>query len=323
VPRAPARRFRRLVVAATVLACVAAIAAGAYWYTGHSRDGHRTAPSAHLVTALPTTPDSYLGVYASGVPLSYAGVASFTKATEVQPDLALYYSGWFEPFQASFALKAAEHHAVPLVQINPTGISVAAIASGRYDQYLDSYARAVRSFGRAVIIGFGHEMNASWYSWGDTHTSPATFVAAWRHIVQVFRAAGARNVTWLWTINIDRKPNGLQDLGSWWPGRHYVTWVGIDGYYLKPTMEFAQVFGPTILAVRALTKDPILISETAAVPSAGQSAKIADLFAGVRTYGLLGFVWFDSSSNRDFRIASPEAAAAFQRAAKRYRIHAF
>ena len=28
------------------------------------------------------------------------------------------------------------------------------------------------------------------------------FVAAWRHIVTVFRALGARNVTWLWTVNI-------------------------------------------------------------------------------------------------------------------------
>ena len=45
-------------------------------------------------------------------------------------------------------------------------------------------------------------MNGTWYSWGYRHTSPAVFVAAWRHIVTVFRAAGARNVTWLWTINI-------------------------------------------------------------------------------------------------------------------------
>ena len=39
-------------------------------------------------------------------------------------------------------------------------------------------------------------------SWGYRHTSPAAFVAAWRHVVNVFRAQGAYNVTWLWTINI-------------------------------------------------------------------------------------------------------------------------
>ena len=45
-------------------------------------------------------------------------------------------------------------------------------------------------------------MNGTWYSWGYQHTSPAAFVAAWRHIVTVFRAVGAWNVTWLWTVNV-------------------------------------------------------------------------------------------------------------------------
>ena len=74
-----------------------------------------------------------------------------------------------------------------------------------------------------------------------------------------------------------------------------MTWVGIDGYYYNSASTFAPLFGPTIAAVRALTHDPILISETAVAPAAGQSAKIADLFAGIRLYGLLGFVWFDAT----------------------------
>ena len=76
---------------------------------------------------------------------------------------------------------------MPLVQINPKGINLAAIASGHYDSYLSSYAEAVRSYHRPVILGFGHEMNGNWYSWGYRHTSPADFVAAWRHIVTLFR----------------------------------------------------------------------------------------------------------------------------------------
>ena len=82
------------------------------------------------------------------------------------------------------------------------GVSIAAIASGRYDGYLSAYAEAVRAYRHPVILSFGHEMNGTWYSWGYRHTSPAVFVAAWRHIVTLFRALGARNVTWLWTVNI-------------------------------------------------------------------------------------------------------------------------
>jgi hypothetical protein len=229
-----------------------------------------------------------------------------------------YYSGWFEPFQAEFATMVAEHGAVPLVQVDPAGVSLAAIASGHHDGYLTAYAEAVRAYRHPVILSFGHEMNAGWYSWGYRHTSPAVFVAAWRHLVTVFRALGARNVTWLWAVNVVDTEHSVPAPGPWWPGSSYVTWVGIDGYYLKSSSMFAPLFGPTIAAVRALTGDPILIAETAAVRAAGQPAKIADLFAGIRLYGLLGFVWFDIYHIEDWRLSGPAAIAAFRRGAKTY-----
>ena len=59
--------------------------------------------SSHLSTTLPVKPDSYVGVYQSGAPASYAGVTRFTATTGIKPRLVVYYSGWFEPFKASFA----------------------------------------------------------------------------------------------------------------------------------------------------------------------------------------------------------------------------
>ena len=251
--------------------------------------------------------------------MSYAGVTAFTRATGVRPRLVVYYSGWFEPFRASFATTATKHGAVPLVQIDPADISLAAIASGRYDAYLTSYARAVRAYREPVILSFGHEMNGTWFSWGYRYTSPAVFVAAWRHIVTLFRAQGTRNVTWLWTVNIIKTKTGqIPGPASWWPGSSYVTWVGIDGYYFGPSWQFVPIFGPTVAAVRELTGDPILIAETSATPAASQSAKIPDLFAGIHTYGLLGFVWFDDIASYDYRINGAAAIAAFRQGAKAY-----
>jgi mannan endo-1,4-beta-mannosidase len=266
--------------------------------------------------ALSTTPGSYVGLYSEGVPGSYEGITAFTAATGVKPDLVPYYSGWWEPFKTSFAAAAAKQGAIPLVQIDPSGISLAAIASGRYDTYLSTYADAVRAYKHPIVVSFGHEMNGFWYSWGRGQTSPAVFVAAWRHIVRLFRSLGVRNVTWLWTVNaMDKRPR-VPSPKRWWPGSSYVTWVGIDGYYLNSSSVFSSLFGPTIAAVRALTRAPILIAETAAAPAAGQPAKIADLFAGVRLYGLLGFVWFDSIHVHDWRLHTPAAIAAFRRGAK-------
>jgi mannan endo-1,4-beta-mannosidase len=73
--------------------------------------------------------------------------------------------------RTGFATSVAEHGAIPLVQMNPTNASVAAIASGQYDAYLSSYAKAVRAYGKPVILSFGHEMNGTWYSWA-TRTHP-------------------------------------------------------------------------------------------------------------------------------------------------------
>ena len=106
--------------------------------------------------------------------------------------------------------------------------------------------------------------------------------------------------------------------GPWWPGNSYVNWVGIDGYFTNSSSVFASVFGPTIVYVRTLTHDPILITETSATPVASQPAKIADLFAGIRLYGLLGFVWFNSVDKVDWRLSSPAAIAAFRQGAETY-----
>jgi len=279
-----------------------------------------------LPTATPTPHSAtgdYIGVFQRGAPESYAGVTEFTKTTGVSPRVVSYYSGWHEAFQPGFAADAVRHGALPLVQIDPTDVRIAAIAAGQYDNYLRSYAEAVRSFGHKVILSFGHEMNGSWYSWGYKHTPAAVFVAAWRHIVDVFRRQDAQNVIWMWTINVIHPGSGeissaeIPSPVRWWPGASYVTWVGIDGYFYKPSWTFAPLFGPTIKIVHALTRVPmpILISETSA-PAAYQPTKIADLFAGVRAYGLLGFVWFDANGARDWSLSSPAAIAAFRRGAK-------
>ena len=117
------------------------------------------------------------------------------------------------------------------------------------------------------------------------------FVAAWRHIVRLFRDQGADNVTWLWTLQADEKGTG--PIASWWPGAQYVTWVGIDGYYYRPSDTFFSIFGMTIAQLRAFTTKPVLLSETAVGPDAGQSAKILNLFDGMHQYDTLGLVWFD------------------------------
>jgi mannan endo-1,4-beta-mannosidase len=300
-------RSRLVMILAVVLAAAAVAGAGTRLARSSS---HR--PAAVHASLAPTLA-SYLGVFEPGAPPGYGAIASFAQAVGRQPNLVGYYSGWAEPFDTSFAEMLRKHGATPFLQIDPTDASVAAIAAGTYDDYLRSYADSVRDFGHPVVIGFGHEMNAPWYTWGYGHVPAATFAAAWRHIVTLFRREGADNVTWLWTLQADDSLTG--PAASWWPGAQYVTWVGIDGYYTHPSDTFASVFGKTITQVRAFTSKPVLLSETAVAPGAGQFVKIQDLFHGIATYNTLGLVWFDKDqqgvggmNHQDWRIEDNQQA---------------
>jgi Glycosyl hydrolase family 26 len=273
------------------------------------------APPAH--SSLPSQAASYLGVFEKGTTPSYQQVAEFAKLAGKQPNLVGYYSGWSEPFQASFAQRVFSQGETPYVQIDPTFASVSGIATGVYDQYLTTYADSVRDFKHSVVIGFGHEMNDRKYLWGYGHVPAKTFVAAWRHIVTLFRAEGAENVTWLWTVQAEGPQTG--PIGEWWPGKSYVTWVGIDGYYMSPADNFSSLFGQTIKDVQSLSDRPILLSETAVGPESGGFTKIYNLFSGIRANGMLGLVWFDidqhgSLIHQDWRLenSGQPAVAAFR-----------
>ncbi|HSZ40766.1 MAG TPA: glycosyl hydrolase [Trebonia sp.] len=256
-----------------------------------------------------------VGVYEPDAPGSWSDFGAFASASGIRPGIAGYYSSWREPFGSAFAETAWNHGAYVLVQLQPNGVSLASIADGDSDAYLRSFADAVAAFGHPVILSFGHEMNGSWYSWGDGHASAAEFIAAWRHIVGVFRAQGADNATWLWAVNSVAGASG--DLRRWWPGAAWVNWVGVDGYYFGTADTFTSVFGPTIADIRAFSQAPLLIAETAVGTTADRDSQIKGLFAGVREQRLAGLMWFDEAQDsglyhQDWRLEDdPSALAAF------------
>jgi mannan endo-1,4-beta-mannosidase len=310
---------------------LAACAAAALAITGCTNPAYRqlaptpsvsTPPPQPAHAALPARPHSYLGVYEADLPRSYQLVDQFASTIGRQPNLVLAYSGWGAGFNSAFAATARAHGATVIFDLDPTNVAVGQIANGSQDPFLSSYATQVRLYRHPVIISFAHEMNGNWYQWGWTHTPPALWVQAWRHIVTVFDQAGADNVTWLWTVNYAAVGEG--PVRDWWPGSKYVTWVGIDAYYDIPSERFDSQFVPTITTIRQFTRKPILIGETAVGPQAGQATGIPDLFAGVRHYHLLGLVWFDVAQHgsvfkQDWRLeGKPAVAATFREAVRIY-----
>lgn len=303
------RILRRIVAACTAVAlagCTATAVSGARGMT----EGREA-----LATPRPATPP-YLGVYEPAEAHSYRQVSAFGTMAGHRPGVVLYYDNVGEMFPAALVARIYAHGAIPFAQISPKGVTMASIAAGEQDSWLRSYAVAVAARRRPFIVSFAAEMNGGWYPWGWHHTSPAVWISAWRHVVDVFRSAGARHVIWLWTISHASPASGA--MAAWWPGSAYVTWVGVDGYYYRRTETFATVFSPSIVAIRKFTADPILLSETGIGQVAGQAKMMGDLFAGIRRYQLAGLVWFDVCQHGGFfhqcwRLEGhPAAIAAFR-----------
>lgn len=318
------------VAAAAVLVCAVTGATAACGTSGNANRGAvaattwnasaaKTATAGATPSPTRTGPAPMVGLYINGVPSSTAPLSEFNSETGVSPKFALYFSEWGQSFETKFATTEAGRGAIPVVQIESGGLNVESIADGAQDAYLDKFAEQVRDFGHQVVLSYGHEMNGDWYHWGWKRTSPATFVAAWRHIVTLFRAEGATNVTWMWTVQAAADaPTLTTDPGPWWPGSSYVDWVGIDGHYIYQGQTFSKIFDPAIAEVRAITSKPILISETSISKDLNQVQDIPDLFQGVESRGLLGFVYFDKDGNHDYRLDTSATLAAFGAAAKKY-----
>jgi hypothetical protein len=192
--------------------------------------------------------------------------------------------------------------------------SLARIAAGAFDGYIAGWAYAAAAYGAPLLLRFAHEMTGVWYPWSPAVNggSSAAYVAAWRHVHDVFAAAGAHNVSWVWSPNVvEGEPTTLAEV---YPGAAYVDIVAVDGYNVgsdKPEWGGwkgpEQLFAATIGFCSQLAPDkPLWINEIGSTEHGGDKAAwIASLFDYLRTTRVTGVIWYDSPvESRDYRLNS-------------------
>jgi len=236
----------------------------------------------------------FFGLEADGVPDSLNPVITVAASVGRDPNLLGQYVSWNVPFDAAAAARSAGYGALYYVAWEPFGSTVQAIAGGASDAYIMRFAKAVHDFRDPVALSFGHEMNGNWYPWGTTQATAADFVAAWRHIHDLFAKAGADNVIWVWNPNIVNPMPDIQ-LAPYWPGDAYVNWVGLTGYFATTGPHtFDDVYGPTMTEVRRFTAKPFIIAETAVETGPGEVDSVHSLISGVQEHSdVLGLIWFN------------------------------
>ncbi len=184
------------------------------------------------------------------------------------------------------------------------------ISRGAHDALIDDWAEAVRSFGRKVLIRFAPEMNGDWRPWsaGVNGNTPADYVAAWRHVVDRFRRAGASNAQWVWNPYVAvGESTPMRDL---FPGGSYVDVLALDGYNWGSTriwgwQDYDDIFATSIPALRGLAPGkPWIMAEIGCAPGPQKPAWITDTLTRARQDGARAVVWFEFVKETDWRLSS-------------------
>ncbi|GAB2861453.1 hypothetical protein GCM10022221_71580 [Actinocorallia aurea] len=311
-------QFRYLLASALPLALVTGCSAtGTVAPSTSQQAEHEAGQSGGADSAERAPSRDYLGIYMESRYKNKPGPQATYWKQKVgrAPNITKQFQAWYAPYPTAWAKAAQKAGAMPQIEWEPHGKGLMAdIAAGETDDYLIEYANAVKAAGIPISISFAHEMNGWWYDWGTKGAKPATFVKAWRHIVDVFDKQGATNVKWLWTPNVVF-PMPKVGLKQYYPGNKYVDWVGVIGYYRQGQKQttFNTIFQPTIKKIKGFSKKPILLAETGVQTMPGRDAKIADLLKNVaKRKDIIGLIWFSvdkrKTEGKDYRLEVNKSA---------------
>jgi hypothetical protein len=149
------------------------------------------------------------------------------------------YLLWDSAFPTAFENWLGQRGTVPMISVkskrsNGTVIPWASVAAAQpgstlYAQIV-SWADRFKSFGYPAYFTFNHEPEASS---NNTYGTAADYIAAWRHIHDIFVTEGATNVRFMWIMTdwaFKVSSTDRRYAWKWYPGDSYVDGIAADAY---------------------------------------------------------------------------------------------
>jgi hypothetical protein len=330
----PIRPLRRILVTTALIAAIMPQAAGcaqeaetsAAWVSAPT-SGHPTAAASVNAPAPGTSkttgkPEPVPGKVMVGEYLDLKGQTEQQSLTlrhqqlGRQPRLIHQYYDWSQPMPASVSGLPAGS----ILMISWSGTFYAPILDGSQDALIASAADDLAALKEPVFLRWAWEMNGDWYDWGGPKNgdSPGKFIAAWRHIHDIFVAHKAVNVSWVWGPNAGSVPQASwNDMSHYYPGDDYVDWVAVSGYFTGRETP-ASLFNS--ITSKYGDRKPVMIAETGALERGGtvKADWIRALDSWIKAHPPVGaLVWFDTDNDhgngKNWRIDSSATALAAYR----------
>ncbi|MFN2629819.1 MAG: glycoside hydrolase family 26 protein [Gaiellaceae bacterium] len=219
-------------------------------------------------------------LYGAAVSGPVTAITSFESLIGRKLAIDEHFRNWNDSWRMS-AVESwdVKNGRIPMVTWDGPNATLDSIINGSQDAVIRSHATTVKNFRAKILIRWGYEMNGTWFAWSGSNNGndPAKYVAAWRHIVDIFRSVGATNALWIWAPNVEDNPQvSWNHWTNYYPGDSYVDWVGIDGYNWGTTQSWSswQSFGTIFGGASSVYNDfngrkPIMIAESGSVEQGG------------------------------------------------------
>jgi hypothetical protein len=281
---------------------LALLACGCLWAAGATAAGvpHRAKPQKPK----PIYWGAWIGDQITGTdaPWDMGGVSHFEQMVGKGLSLVEFSSSWqvcgrtCTPYKFPFEAmdNVRRYGAIPVYSWgaessprsseNQPEFQLADIIGGAYDSYIAQFANEARAWAHPFFLRPNWEMNGNWFPWSElaNGNTPGQYVAAWRHIHDIFAAVGASNATWVWCPYADtEKRLKKTPLKPLYPGDSYVDWTCLDGYNWgrnpvnpKPWRSFGELFDPAYNEVtkKVAPRKPLMLGEFATSPNGGHKA---------------------------------------------------
>jgi hypothetical protein len=181
------------------------------------------------------------------------------------------------------------------------------VTAGKYDAQLKAQAALVKALPGAVWLRLFYEMtDSSAEICANPTASGPVFIAAWQHVVSIFRSAGATNAKWVWAPGQPAYTHSKEL--TFYPGSTWVDVVGEDVYNKTTT---AEPFAAAVCTVGPSLGKPFAITETGAAGVTNQLAWLANVKTACPA--LSAFIYWDAvGSAQNYDITDPAAFAALR-----------
>ena len=276
------------------------------------------APTQGTLFGIHTTPDA-----SSAKQPADMGITAMEADFGRRFDIDNHYYAWDEALPSWRDRWDLDQGRIPM--LSWMGTSTKDTAAGKYDALFAQRADAIRALGKPVFLRWFWEADGVRPAKKKVAGSPAEYIAAWRHLHDLFAARGATNAVWVWCpVSLHFYTLTAQ---PFYPGDDVVDWICADGYNWAPgkpnlPYEAFQRLFQAFYDFGVRHGKPLMVGETGAQENnPGDKARwINAMHESVKAHypNVEAFLYFDvddsgANGNYDWRLhSSPEAIGAFR-----------